>query len=166
MVLDTIEYHRSGHKVPWGHHGATPWRERMSSPHGLDAPDLKGVRVLVVEDTWHVAKAMKALLERLEMSVIGPSSTTAEARRLIAANNPRLALVDMNLKYEMAGDLIDELHAQGTSVIVVSGYAAPAVANDKVVAFLQKPFSGDELITAMRAAVDPKKYAQKIAIFP
>jgi DNA-binding NtrC family response regulator len=127
---------------------------------------LKGVRVLVVEDTWHVAKAMKALLERLEMSVIGPSSTTAEARRLIAANNPRLALVDMNLKYEMAGDLIDELHAQGTSVIVVSGYAAPAVANDKVVAFLQKPFSGDELITAMRAAVDPKKYAQKIAIFP
>ena len=118
-----------------------------------DASDLKGVRVLVVEDTWHVAKALKSWLERLEMLVIGPTSTTAEARRLIAANNPRLALVDMNLKHEMAGDLIDELHAQGTPVIVVSGYAVPAVAKEKVVACLQKPFSGDELVTAMRAAL-------------
>ena len=118
-----------------------------------DASDLKGVRVLVVEDTWHVAKALKSWLERLEMLVIGPTSTTAEARRLIAANNPRLALVDINLKHEMAGDLIDELHAQGTPVIVVSGYAVPAVAKEKVVACLQKPFSGDELVTAMRAAL-------------
>ena len=86
----------------------------MSFSHGPDGSDLKGVRVLVVEDTWHVAKALKALLEQLEMSVIGPASTTAEARRLIVADNPRLALVDMNLKREMAGDLIDELHAQGS----------------------------------------------------
>jgi DNA-binding NtrC family response regulator len=125
----------------------------MSSSHGPDGSDLKGVRVLVVEDTWHVAKALKSWLEQLEMSVVGPTSTIAEARSLIAANNTRLALVDMNLKGEMACDLIDELHAQGTSVIVVSGYAAPAVAKEKVVACLQKPFSGDELTTAMRAAV-------------
>ena len=118
-----------------------------------DTSDLKGVRVLVVEDTWHVAKALKVWLERLEMLVVGPTSTTAEARRLIAAINPRLALVDMNLKREMAGDLIDELHAQGTPVIIVSGYAVPAVAKEKVVACLQKPFSGDELVTAMRAAL-------------
>jgi len=116
---------------------------------------LKGVRVLVVEDTWHVAKALKAWLERLDMSVVGPTSTTAEARRLIVASKPRLALVDMNLKHEMAGDLIDELHAQGTPVIVVSGYTVPAVAKEKVVAFLQKPFNGNELITAMRAAMRP-----------
>ena len=68
-------------------------------------------------------------------------------------NNPRLALVDINLKHEMADDLIDELHAQGTPVIVVSGYAAPGVPKEKFVAFLQKPFSGNQLITAMRAAV-------------
>jgi DNA-binding NtrC family response regulator len=125
----------------------------MSSPHGLDAPDLKGVRVLVVEDTWHVAKAMKALLERLEMSVIGPTSTTAEVRRLMAVNSPHLALVDMNLRHEMASDLIDELHAQGTPVIVISGYTVPAVAKEKVVAFLQKPCSRDDLMPAMQAAV-------------
>ena len=103
----------------------------MSSSHRQDGSDLKGVQVLVVEDTWQVARAMKSLLEGLEMLVIGPASTTADARRLIAANNPRLALVDMNLKREMANDLIDELHAQGTAIIVVSGYAIPAVADGK-----------------------------------
>jgi DNA-binding NtrC family response regulator len=129
----------------------------MCISDGPDGSDLKGVRALVVKDAWHVANALKALLQRLEMLVIGPTATTAEARRLIAANYPRLALVDMNLKHEMADDLIDELHAQGTAVIVVTGYAAPAVAKEKVVAFLQKPLSDDALIRAMRAAVDPKQ---------
>ena len=133
----------------------------MSSSHRRDGSDLKGVQVLVVEDTWHVAKAMKSLLEGLGMLVIGPASTTADARRLIAANYPRLAVVDINLKHEMADDLIDELHAQGTAVIVVTGYAAPAVAKEKVVALLQKPFSEDELIKAIRAAVDPKNMRAK-----
>jgi CheY-like chemotaxis protein len=125
----------------------------MSSSDEPNGSTLKGVRVLVVEDAWHVAKAMKLALDGLGMSVIGPTSTAAEARRLIAAHNPRLALVDVNLRGEMACELIDELHAQGTSVIVMSGYAAPPVPSGKFVAFLQKPFSGDELIRAMREAV-------------
>ena len=104
----------------------------MSSSHRPDGSDLKGVRVLVVEDTWHVAKALKSLLERLEMSVIGPTSTTADARRLIASDTPRLALVDLNLKREMSGDLIDELHAQGVPVIVVSGYAVLDIAKERL----------------------------------
>jgi hypothetical protein len=39
---------------------------------GPNGSDLKGVRVVVVEDTWQVAKAMKSALETLEMVVIGP----------------------------------------------------------------------------------------------
>ena len=134
----------------------------MANSYGPDSSSLKGMRVLVVEDAWHVARAMKALLEHLEMLVIGPTATTAEARRLIAANNPRLALVDINLKHETACGLIDELHARGISVIVVSGYAVPAVAKEKVVAFLQKPFSGNALTAAMREAVRPE-LTRKIA---
>ena len=81
---------------------------------------LEGVRVLVVEDTWHVAKALKAALEQVGMDVSGPAATTAEARRLIAEHMPRLAVVDVNLKREMASGLIEELHDQGVSVVVVS----------------------------------------------
>jgi FixJ family two-component response regulator len=56
----------------------------------------------------------------------------------------------------MAGDLIEELHAQGIPVIVASGYAMPDIAKDKVIRFLQKPFSGGELVEALRAAVSAK----------
>ena len=114
---------------------------------------LEGVRVLVVEDTWHVAKALKAALEQVGMDVSGPAATTAEARRLIAEHMPHLAVVDVNLKREMASGLIEELHDQGVSVVVVSGYALPPVSVDKAAAFLQKPFSGSELLTALRRVV-------------
>jgi DNA-binding response OmpR family regulator len=114
---------------------------------------LKGVHVLVVEDTWHVAKALKSALEQVGMHVSGPAATTAEAKRLVAAHLPAVAVVDVNLKREMACDLIDDLHQQGVRVVVVSGYAVPPVSAEKVAAILQKPFSATELLTALRAVV-------------
>ena len=85
--------------------------EFMSSSHGPEAEDiLKDVPVLVVEDSWHVAKAMKSALVQLGMRVVGPAATTREARRLAAGQKPTLALVDVNLKKELACDLIEELH--------------------------------------------------------
>ena len=105
--------------------------------------------MLIVEDAWHVAKALKSTLEQMEMHVVGPTATTAEARNLTAAQIPRLAIVDINLKQETSYGLIDELHQQGVQVIVISGYAAPTVSGDRVAAFLQKPFSGTELITTI-----------------
>ena len=109
--------------------------------------------MLVVEDTWHVAKALKAALESVGMHVSGPAATTADARRLIAEHMPRLAVVDVNLTHEMANGLIEELHDQGVSVVVVSGYAVPPISADKAAAILQKPFSGSELLVALRRVV-------------
>ena len=118
-----------------------------------DSRSLEGVRVLVVEDAWHVAKALKSALENVGMEVSGPAATTAEARRLIAAHMPRVAVVDVNLKREMASGLIGELHDQGVLVVVVSGYALPPVSADKAAAILQKPFRGSELLSALRRVV-------------
>jgi DNA-binding NtrC family response regulator len=116
---------------------------------------LKGVHVLVVEDTWHVAKALKSALERLGMHVSGPAATTAEAKELISRQIPAVAVVDINLKREMACGLIDELHDLGTRVLVVSGYAVPPA--EKVAAILQKPFTAAELLGALYAVVEKKR---------
>jgi DNA-binding NtrC family response regulator len=110
--------------------------------------------VLVVEDTWSVAKAMKAVFEELGMHVVGPTASVAEASRLLAAHSPKLAVVDVNLKHETACNLIDELYEQGVPVVVVSGYAVPPIAKEKVAAFLPKPFNGTELITTIRGIVE------------
>jgi DNA-binding response OmpR family regulator len=113
-------------------------------PNG-GASDLRGVRVLVVEDTWLVAKALKTALEGLGMVVAGPASNTADADRLVAEETPDLAVVDVNLKGEMAYGLIDRMHDRGVRVVVVSGYAVLPSSTKKAAAILQKPFSGAEL---------------------
>ena len=122
----------------------------MPPVNGTDAADrqtssLKGVRVLVVEDTWHVAKALKRSLEGMGLVVAGPAANTADAERLIAEELPDLAIVDVNLKGEMAYGLIDLLQERGVRVVIVSGYAVLPDTTRKAAAILQKPFSGPEL---------------------
>jgi hypothetical protein len=76
----------------------------MASTHGpgSEASILNGVTVLLVEDSWHVAKAMKSAPEQRGMHVVGPAANTNQARRLAAGERPKLALVDVNLKTELA----------------------------------------------------------------
>jgi CheY-like chemotaxis protein len=114
------------------------------------AAELRDLRVLVVEDSWHVAHALKTLLEELGVSVAGPAATLDEAERLLAARTPDVAIVDINLKGEMAYGLIDRLHAGGVRVVVISGYAVPQIAQGKVQAILQKPFSAKSLLGILR----------------
>src|SRR5262245_52983980 len=116
------------------------------------ASSLRDLRVLVVEDSWHVAHALKGLLEELGVSVAGPAATLEEAERLLAARAPDVAVVDINLKGEMAYGLIDRLNERGVRVVVISGYAVPQVAQAKVAAVLQKPFSAKSLLAILRQA--------------
>jgi DNA-binding response OmpR family regulator len=115
--------------------------------------DLRGGRVLVVEDHWHVANALKLLLEAEGMEVSGPAATTADAHRLTTDQKPDLAVVDINLKFETTYALIDQLGDQGVRVVVVSGYAVLPGLTEKVAAVLQKPFNPPELLAALRRAL-------------
>jgi len=127
-----------------------------SNTGGVGEPpraDLKGVRVLVVEDQWYVANALKSLLEADGAQVSGPVSTTTNALRLAAEQKPDLAVVDINLKGETAYGLIDHLIDQGARVVVVTGYAVLPELTKKVVAVLPKPFNGPRLLAALRAAL-------------
>jgi DNA-binding NtrC family response regulator len=125
--------------------------KRTGDPSDLSV--LKDVNVLVVEDNWQVAKALECALKQLEMQVSGPASTTSDAKRLLAARMPKVAIVDVNLKREMACDLIVELHDKGVHVIVISGYAIPPIPKKKAAVILQKPFSAEDLLTALRTVV-------------
>ena len=119
------------------------------------------MRVLVVEDTWFVADALKDLLESFGIQVVGPAATMADAKRLVAAQRPDLAVVDVKLKGEMAYDLINQLHHEGVRVVVVSGYANLPSLTDKTMIVLQKPVDEPDLIAGLRqglagvAARDP-----------
>ena len=116
------------------------------------AEELKGVRILLVEDSWHVGKAMKTLLQLLGAEVAGPAATGAEADRLCSEQVPDLALVDFHLRGgELATGLIDRLHDRGVPVVVITGYAVLPVTSKNVVTILQKPVSKDLLLATIRS---------------
>jgi DNA-binding response OmpR family regulator len=87
------------------------------------------------------------------MEASGPAGKAADAHRLASEHKPELAVVDINLKGEMAYSLIDDLHDRGVRVVVISGYAVPPRLSAKVAAVLQKPFNGPELLASLRRAL-------------
>lgn len=129
---------------------------RSSNREGLpEAGDsgLSGVRVLVVEDTWSVAAALKDLLESFGVQVVGQAATVADAERLVAQQRPELAVIDVKLKGEMAYDLINRLCEEGVRVVVVSGYADIPRLTGKAVVILQKPIDAPDLIAGLCQAL-------------
>ena len=110
---------------------------------------LRGVRVLIVEDSWHVATALASLLTDIGMVVIGPISTIAEAEPLVAEQQPELAVVDVYLKGQLAFGLVDWLHERGVRVIVLASYLGSGKPLDKASAVLQKPYDAQELLATM-----------------
>ena len=110
---------------------------------------LRGVRVLIVEDSWHVAKALTSLLTDIGMVVIGPISTIAEAELLVAEQQPELAVVDVYLKGQLAFSLVDWLHERGVRVIVLASYLGSGKLLEKASAVLQKPYDAQELLATM-----------------
>jgi DNA-binding response OmpR family regulator len=112
--------------------------------------DLQGLRVLVVEDGWQVADALKILLEKMGMVVAGPVATAREAQCLATACLPDLAVVDVNLKGEMAYALMDWLHDRNIRVVVITGYEVLPGSLAKFAAILHKPFTTTKLLTTLR----------------
>jgi DNA-binding NtrC family response regulator len=118
---------------------------------GCRSSNLRGMRILLVEDSWQLGMAMKSLLRSLEAVVDGPVATTADAENLISDNVPDAAVVDINLRQgERSYGLIDQLIGRGVLVIVTSGYSdlpkVPAKAH-----ILQKPISEERLIAILRS---------------
>src|SRR4051795_12502873 len=93
------------------------------APNSSGSSELKGTRILLVEDSWHVGSAIKRLLRALGADVAGPAATIADADRMVAELVPNVAFIDINLRGgERSNDLIDRLHKQRIPVVVITGY--------------------------------------------
>src|ERR1700730_16288601 len=82
--------------------------------------DLRGLEVLLVEDSQSVADALKQYLELLGAKVTGPAATTAEATKLMNERLPHVALVDFPLRGGDSSGLIGQLRSEGVPVIMLS----------------------------------------------
>jgi DNA-binding response OmpR family regulator len=114
-----------------------------------DARVPDGVRVLVVQGSWHIATALESALHGMGIEVVGPVTSAAEANRLAAEETPDLAVVDIKLRDEMTSSLILNMHNEGIRVVAVSGYTQFPGPTEHIAAILQKPFSESEFLATM-----------------
>ncbi len=120
-------------------------------PEPAGALNLNGMRILLVEDSWHLGMATKSFLQACGADVAGPFATVADAEGAVSERAPDAALVDFNLRGgERAISLIDRLHDQGVLIIVTSGYSNLPIESGKVAAVLQKPISEAQLLESLR----------------
>src|SRR4051812_10335799 len=92
-------------------------------------PRLAVASVLVLEDDEAVAQALIDVIDDAGCLPL-PARTLAEARALLASEQPSLVLLDLTLHDEYGGALLDDLRADPDAppVIIVSGFAlAPIV---------------------------------------
>ncbi len=99
-------------------------------------PNLKNLRVLVVEDELLIALALEDMLQGFGCKVVGPFSNLSEAERAIRSEPIDAALLDVNVRGQLVYPLATMLKERGIPVILCSGYAASNMIPD---AFKQTP---------------------------
>jgi DNA-binding NtrC family response regulator len=115
---------------------------------GSNAPtSLLRLRVLVVEDSWNVANALKAILEKAGATVLGPVPSVDAALAFIRSEPVSVALVDMNLQESFADDVITELVKRRIPFVIVTAYETlPTNADQFAAGVIRKPVIDAELI--------------------
>ena len=126
--------------------------------HHLDAEanllkQLRGIKVLVVEDNLVVASSLISLLELCGIQVVGPATTLPGAAAVARAGAFDIALIDLNLHGETSENLIAMLCEVGVPVVVVTGHDVEPDTAAKVAAVLVKPFRSEQLLDAIRQIV-------------
>lgn len=107
--------------------------------------------VLVVDDEPAIRLLCRVNLE-LDGYRVLEASTLDAARRELEAEAVALVLLDLRIGNERGDALLDELHAQGVPVVVVTGSAElDAEWAARADAVLGKPFSLDDLLQAVRS---------------
>jgi DNA-binding response OmpR family regulator len=118
---------------------------------------LRGLRVLIAEDSWLIAKAVQKFLEDVGIVIEGVVADAIGADTLACERAPELAVIDLKLRDGMAFDLIDRLHDLGINVVVISGFSTFSAPITKASVVLQKPFGGDELVAALCDALSGRR---------
>ena len=114
-----------------------------------DPAVLRGLRVLVVEDSLLVAEVIAETLESSGCAVVGPVSRLQRAVSVAREEMLSGAVLDVNLAGEFCFPIAAVLAARGVPFVFLTGYgdidALPPQFQDTPV--VRKPFAPDRLVS-------------------
>ncbi len=116
--------------------------------------ELKGLRVLVVEDEMLVSMLVEDMLSDFGCLVVGPAPDLDEAMALATTAEIDAALLDVNLAGKPIFPVADALKARGVPFAFASGYGQAGLAEaHRDAPVLQKPFRQSDLERALSSLV-------------
>ncbi|OYV41413.1 MAG: hypothetical protein B7Z80_01735 [Rhodospirillales bacterium 20-64-7] len=120
--------------------------------------DLKGLRVLVLEDEMLIAMLLEDTLAEHECDIVGPAASVAEALALIDAQLPDAAVMDVNIGGEKAYAVADALDQRGVPFLLVSGYGQFAVPENRPDwRVCPKPFRGEDMVAMLKQQIGKRR---------
>ena len=137
-----------------------PESEEVARPAASHLPDLRGVRILVVEDTDDSREATSLILERLGADVLA-ARDGVEALEAVTASPVDLVLCDLRMPRMDGFEFLRELHQmrgqKHVPVIAVSGLAGGADHQRTSAAgfegHVDKPFDDEHLLAAVGSII-------------
>lgn len=113
------------------------------------------VRVLVIDDSLVVRRAIQGMLTLPEIAVVGHAATGAQALELAVAHRPDVATVDLVLPDVDGKSLIPKLTAMGIRSIIITGaeLQSPPVGTAAVIRKPYGPYSVPQMADDLRRAV-------------
>lgn len=118
---------------------------------------LRGRRILVAEDEYHIAEEIAQTLTDAGAKVLGPVSTVTQAQAL-AAGEGRIdgALLDVNLSGRMVWPALDALLRRNIPAVLTTGYDGNSIpAGYANLPRCEKPVTMHELTDALLQALSP-----------
>jgi len=122
----------------------------------LETNDLKGARVLVLEDETLVSMMVEDMLGDLGCEIIGPFARLDAALDFMKTDspNPDVALLDVNLGSERSFPLAEILTARGVPIVFTTGYDEAGVPEEwRSRPALRKPFMMAEMANILGRAL-------------
>ena len=118
--------------------------------------DLRGRRILIVEDEMLVAMELESVLKQQGCAVLGPAPTVARALALLDHERPEAALLDLNLNGEPATAVAVALRTRGVPFVVITGYGEAQSSEPELQGALRvdKPVNHDALVRALAQVMD------------
>jgi CheY-like chemotaxis protein len=115
--------------------------------------DLRGKRVLVVEDEPIVAMCLEDILGDLGCEVVGPAYTLPQGLEQAARGSIDAAILDVNLGSDTSLPLADALAARAVPIVFATGYGHTLGVLTVQAEVLSKPYTAGEINGALLRAL-------------
>ncbi len=131
----------------------------MTAEGALTEGPLAGVRAIVIEDDFTVARGLAWMLEGLACEVVGMAGKVAAALSLVESTRFDVAVLDLRLDQESITPVAALLVERGVPIVYLSGYADLDVLPEELRGFprLDKPADPERLVDAIREVLGMDK---------